>query len=149
MIWLKFNRLIDFFHRLKYRFSSNVLNWWWFESSQNAILQYRKRGFLKEVFAKNLRGCMLWSLPILFLSVASIRSKLLKPTYTEERPYKCKKLQHSTRIVKNQINSKQIVQLLQPIVIDAFVFSWYFIIFSFHDLRVTFENIYSRFEDFW
>jgi len=33
---------------------------------------------------------------------------------------------------------------------DTFVNSWYFIIFCiFDDLRVTFENIYSCFEDFW
>ena len=65
---------------------------------------------LKGVFAKKERGYRLnaknnrfWSLLILLLSVASIWSKLLKPTYTEERnatQYKCKKLQHITRIVK-------------------------------------------------
>ena len=47
---------------------------------------------LKGVFAKNERGYRLnaikkrfWSPLILFLSVASVRRKLLKTTYTEER----------------------------------------------------------------
>ena len=47
---------------------------------------------LKGVFEINERGCRLnaikkrfWLLLILFLSVASIRRKLLKTTYTEER----------------------------------------------------------------
>ena len=34
------------------------------------------------------------------------------------RPYKLKKLQHTTYTVKNQFNFKQIIQILQPIVID-------------------------------
>ena len=48
--------------------------------------------YLKGVFAKNERGYRLteknkrfWSLLILLLSVASVRRKLLKTTYTEER----------------------------------------------------------------
>ena len=64
---------------------------------------------LKGVFAKNERGYRLtaknkrfWSIPILLLSVASIRRKLLNTTHAEEhrRPYKFRELQHSTRIVK-------------------------------------------------
>ena len=34
------------------------------------------------------------------------------------RPYKFRKLQYSTQIVKTQFNSKQIIQTLQPIIID-------------------------------
>ena len=51
-------------------------------------------------------------------------------------------------------NSKQIIQILQPKVTDNFSkhsyivdISYYF--FIFHDLTVTFENIFSCFEDFW
>ena len=65
-------------------------------------------------FAKNERGYRLtainnrfWSLLIFFLSVASIMRKLLKTTHTEESSdhKKSRKMQHSTRIVKNQFNS--------------------------------------------
>ena len=35
-------------------------------------------------------------------------------------PYKFRKYQHSTRIVTNQFNSKQIIQILQTAVIDYF-----------------------------
>jgi len=55
----------------------------------------------------------------LLLSVAYIRRILLKTTYTQERrPYKLRKLQHSTLIINNQFNSKQIIQILQSIIID-------------------------------
>ena len=38
-----------------------------------------------------------------------------------QRPYKFEKMQHSTWIVKtNQFNSKQIIQILQTVVIDYF-----------------------------
>ena len=36
-------------------------------------------------------------------------------------PYKFRKLQYTTLIVKNQFNFKQIIQILQPIVIDYFL----------------------------
>ena len=61
--------------------------------------------FLKGVFAKNERGYRLnaikkrlLSLLILLLSVASIKRKLLKTSHTEItwRPYKFRKLQHTT-----------------------------------------------------
>ena len=59
---------------------------------QNLVLRFGESQFLKGVFAKNERGYRLnaknkrfWSPLILLLSVASIRRKLLKTTYTEER----------------------------------------------------------------
>ena len=78
----------------------------------SARLRGGPRGsLLKGVFAKNERRYKLtaknkrfWSL---LLFVASIRKKLLKMTYTEEPcvqcPYKFRKLEHSTRIVKKLI----------------------------------------------
>ena len=36
------------------------------------------------------------------------------------RPYKFRKLQQSTQIVINHFNSKQIIQILQAIIIDNF-----------------------------
>ena len=46
----------------------------------------------------------------------------MKTTHTEEQIqiWKVANLQHSTRIVKNQSNSKHIIQILQIIVIDYF-----------------------------
>ena len=47
--------------------------------------------------------------------------KFLKTTHTEERSvHKFRNLQYSTRILKNPFNSKQIIQILQPINIDFF-----------------------------
>ena len=76
-----------------------------------------------------------------------------------QRPYKFRKLQHSTRIVKNQFNSKQIIQILQTVVIDYFStysylvnISWYFwfcffkIIFAsagFSNIPGKYENVVS------
>ena len=92
---------------------------------------------LKGAFAKNERGYRLtaknyrwWSQPILLLSVASIMRKLLKMTLTEERSkYKFGKLQHTTWIVKNQFNIKQIIQILKPIWVifrRIRIYGWYF-----------------------
>jgi len=62
-----------------------------------------------------------WLLLILILSVLSIMRKFFKTTHTEERSvHKFRNLQYSTRILKNPFNSKQIIQILQPINIDFF-----------------------------
>ena len=55
---------------------------------------------------------------------------------------------------KNQFNFKQIIQILQPIVIDylsphLYIVDFFIICFNCYDLRVTYKNIYSCFEDFW
>ena len=75
------------------------------------------------MFAKSERGYRLteknkrfWSLLILLFSVASIRRKL----WRTQCPYKFRKIQHSTRIVKYQFNSKKIIQILQPTEINYF-----------------------------
>ena len=52
-----------------------------------------------------------------------VKNNSYRGTY---RPYKLRKLQNLTRIVKNKLNSKQIIQILQSIIIgflDAFVYS--------------------------
>jgi len=97
---------------------------------------------IKGVFAKNVRGYKLtaknnrfWSLLILLLSVASIRRELLKTTYTEERSVhtNSESLQYTTRIVKNstksQTNHSDIRTYSHRLFFDAFLYSWYFIIF--------------------
>ena len=85
--------------------------------------------FLKGVFAKNERGCRLnaikkrfWSPLILLLSVASVRRKLLKTTYTEECNVHTNWESCNTWLgsYKNPFNFKQINQILQPTVIDYF-----------------------------
>ena len=94
---------------------------------------------LKGVFVKNERGYRfkcdkkrLWSLLILLLSVASIRSKLLKTTNTEDPIFN---LNHKQI---NWIPNKSFRYYSHRLFFDAFVNSWYFIIFCiFHDLRVT------------
>ena len=101
---------------------------------------------LKGVFAKNVRGYTLnaikkrfWSLLILLLSIASIRRKLLKTINSEERS-----------VIQIQKDAATFNSDRKQLFFDAFVNSWYFIIFCiFHDLRVTFENIYSCFENVW
>ena len=75
-----------------------TLTWIWVTVSkpvympQKLDMSWNERIFLKGVFAKNERGYRLnaikkrfWSLLILFLSVASIRRKLIKMSHTEER----------------------------------------------------------------
>jgi len=61
-----------------------------------------------------------WSLLILLLSVAFIRRKLLKTTHIEERCVHTNSESYSILLgsLKNQFNSKQIIQILQPIIID-------------------------------
>ena len=101
---------------------------------------------LKGVFSKNYKGYRLtaknkcfWSLLNLLLSVESIRRKLLKTVHTEERSVhtnsnKFRKLQYSTRIVRNQFNSDITING-HRLFFDALVFSWYFIMFLiFYDL---------------
>ena len=61
------------------------------------------------------------------------------------RPYKFRKLQHSTRIVKKSSNSKQIIQILQPIISIFFrrICIWFIFYntFIFYDLIVNFVYI--------
>ena len=59
-----------------------------------------------------------------------------------QRPYKFGKLQYLTRIVKNQLNSKHIIQILQPIIIDFFrririqlILKIFFICFMYNALK--------------
>ena len=84
---------------------------------------------LKGVLAKNERGYRrnaknkrFRSLLILLLSVASIRRKLLKTVQTEERSANTNSeiciIQLGSE--NNQFNSKQIIQILQPIIFDYF-----------------------------
>ena len=99
--------------------------------------------YLKGVFAKNEKGyrpnaknkCF-WSLLILFLSVAFIRKKLVKNDSHRRNTNsnKFRKLQYSTRIVRNQFNSDITING-HRLFFDALVFSWYFIMFLiFYDL---------------
>ena len=69
--------------------------------------------------AKNTRFL---SLVILLLSVASISRKLLKTTHVEERSVQQiqKAATFNSDRKKNQFNSKQIIQILQTIIIDNF-----------------------------
>ena len=68
-----------------------------------------------EVFAKNERGYKA-------LSVASIRRKLLKITFTEECSVHTNSESCNIRLgsKENQFNSHQIIQILQPRIIDFF-----------------------------
>ena len=98
---------------------------------------------LKGVFSKNYKGYRLtaknkcfWLLLILFLSVAFIRKKLVKNDSHRRNTNsnKFRKLQYSTRIVKNQFNSDITING-HRLFFDALVFSWYFIMFLiFYDL---------------
>ena len=93
-----------------------------------------------------------WSLLILLLSVASIRKKLLKTKNVVSIQIQKDATFNSDRKQINLIPNKsfKITNNSQRLFFEAFVNSWYFIIFCiFHDLRVTFENIYSCFKDFW
>ena len=51
-----------------------------------------------------------------------LRRKLLKTTITEERSVHTNSESSNIRLgsLKNQLNSKQIIQILQPIIIDNF-----------------------------
>jgi len=59
---------------------------------------------------------------ILLLSVASMRRNLLKTTHTKERSVHTNSETCNIRLgsQKNQFNSKQIIQILQPLIIDNF-----------------------------
>ena len=79
-----------------------------------------------------------WSLQILMLSVASIRRKLLKRTYTEEQSVHMKSESFYIRLESqknpfNVLNFKHIIYILQSIVVyyffNTFINSWYLIIF--------------------
>ena len=81
------------------------------------------------MFTKNERGYRftakykrIWSLLILLLSVASIRRKLLKKILTEERSVFTNSERCNIRLRSeiNKFDSKQIIQILQPIIIDFF-----------------------------
>ena len=74
-----------------------------FETLKGSVCKKNERGY--RLTAKNKR---FWSLLILFLFVASIRRKLLKTTYTEERII-YKNSEYTIRIVKNQFNFKNII----------------------------------------
>ena len=98
---------------------------------------------LKGVFAKNERGYRLnaikkrfWSLLILLLSVASIRRKLLKTTHTKEHTsIQIQKVAtFNSDHKKKQFNFKQIIQILQPIIIDFFPTH----LFIFHNIFLKF-----------
>ena len=70
-----------------------------------------------------------WLLLILLLSVASLRRKWLKTTHTEERsiPYKFRKLQHSTQIIKKINLFPKNIQILQQIIIKKFSMQLYIV----------------------
>ena len=74
------------------------------------------------------------SLLILLLSVAPTMRNLLKITQTEECSVHTNlesffRKQYSTRILKNQFNSKQIIRIFIDFFFDEFVYSWYFILY--------------------
>ena len=75
--------------------------------------------FIKGSVSKKRR---FWSLLIFYLSVVSIRRKLLKTTHTEERSVHTNSERCNIQLgsLTNQFNSKQIIQILQTIVIDYF-----------------------------
>ena len=114
---------------------------------------------LKGVFAKNERGYRFnaikkrfWSLLILLLSVPFIRIKWLKTTHGEERS-----VLQIQKVVTLNLNRK-IINLFphksfsnsHRLSFATFVYSWFFLIcFNCYDLRVTYKNVYSCFEDFW
>jgi len=116
------------------------------------------------VFAKNERGNRLtsknirwWLLLFLLLSVASIRRKLLKTAYTEERSVHTNSESCNIRLGRKKINlipNKSFSYCKFATYnnrFEPFVNIWYFIIFFkiFYDPRVTFKNIHSCFDDFW
>ena len=71
------------------------------------------------LLAKNNRFSSL--ILILLLSVASIRRKLFKTTYSEERSvHEIQKVSIYDSDRKKKINFKEIIQILKPIVIDYF-----------------------------
>ena len=91
-----------------------------------------------------------WSLLILLLSVVSVRRKLLKTKNVVSIRIQKDATFNSDRKQINLIpNHSEITNNSQRLFFEAFVNNWYFIIFCiFHDLRVTFENIYSYFRGF-
>ena len=104
---------------------------------------------LKGVFAKNERGYKLnaikkrfWSLLILLLSVASIRRKLLKTTNTEERSFHTNSERCNIQLgsLTNQFNSRQIIQILQPIIIDFFSSHCYIIVDNLWDFIIFYTT---------
>ena len=104
------------------------------------------------MFGKNEREYRLaainncfWLLLIILLSIVSILRKLLKTYHTEEHRFLSNSESCNIWLgsLKNQFNSKQSFQIF-------FIYSLYFIIFfPFNDLRVTYENMHSCFEDFF
>ena len=95
-----------------------------FFKTLKGVLTKNKRGFT----AKNERRCRLKAknnrfrslLLILPLSVASMRRKMLKTTYTEEGSVTTIQSQKVAIYVTRIVIFKQIIQILQPIVIDYY-----------------------------
>ena len=81
----------------------------------------------------------LLSLLILRLSVASLRRKLLKTSYTEERSVhiNLKVAIYDSNSKINQFDFKQIIQILQPKVIEYFSMHSYIVHNFFIQLKCT------------
>ena len=101
----------------------SISKWKYFLLLKHSVYWPSFKGSVREKWrwydltAKNKR---FWSLLILLLS-ASIKRKLLKTTYTEERSVHTNSENCNIQLNrKTQFNSKQIIQILQPIVIDYF-----------------------------
>ena len=80
--------------------------------------------------------------------LTSIKERIVKNVLYRRtlRPFKFRKLLNSTRIVKNQFNSKQIIPILQPKIINFFrrIHIWLIFhnIFICYNPKVTFENTF-------
>ena len=142
-----FHRSIIYFCFVYYLSQEKTIrSWHSLQSYHNFVWMGGTNGVsFKRVFAKNetpfyrltAKNKRFWSLLILLRSVVSIRRKLLKRHITKNAAY-------------IQIQKVAISDSDRKYFFEAFVYSWYFIIFLiFHDLIVTFKNIYSCFEDFW
>ena len=124
--WLTLPKLIfffvliqvhDFFQRwdLKVEFPEWLLNLW--------------LKILKVLWFQRFLKCFsFWGKPLL-----NLHWIVFKGSVRETCPYKFRNWQYLTRILKNQFNSKQIIQILQLIIINDFsthsyINSWYFII---------------------
>ena len=84
---------------------------------------------LKGVFAKNEKGYRLNVIKKRFSSLLILLLlRLLENCWRRLLPNNLRKLQFTTWTVKNQFNFKQVIQILQPIVIDYFSPHLYFII---------------------
>ena len=90
-----------------------------FSTKVTTFFRGLKGVFAKRLMAKNKR---FWSLLILLLSVASIRRKLFKTTHIEDvASIQIQKVAiFDSDRKKNQLNSKQVIKILQPITIHFF-----------------------------